>query len=96
MGLEGADRLDGDPLEEEGEAVHPHAHSRSLRHRCKSNNAVVAIRPPHQEGEDTIREDEGEIKSQQPPLDLVLVYLHNAGCIFRYFTPNVKYILSVH
>ena len=88
----GADHLDGDTLGE-GEVLHFHAHSRNPRHRCTSNNEVVAVPPLHQEGEDSIRGDEGGIKFQQPPLDLVLVYLRDTGPIFRCFTFDVEYNL---
>ena len=93
MGPLGADPLDGDSGE--GEVVHPHVHNRSLRHRCMSNNVVVAARPLYQEGEDSIRGDEGGVKCQQPPLDLVLVYLHNIDQIFSCFTFYVKYVLRL-
>ena len=89
MGPRGADPLDGDPGE--GEVVHLHAHNRSPRHTCTSNNVVVAIRPLYQEGGDSIREDGGEVRCQQPPLDLVPVYLHNIGRIFCCFTFYVRY-----
>ena len=93
MGRRGADPLDGDSGE--GEVAHPHAHNRSLRHRCMSNNVVAAVRLLYQEGEDSIRGDEEEVKCQRPPLDLVLVYLHDTGRVFYCFTFYVKYILRL-
>lgn len=84
MGPRGAAHLDGDSLGE-GEVLHPHAHSRSLRHRCLINNAVVAARPLYKGGGDSIRGDEGEVKYQQPALDLAPVYLHNTDRIFCCF-----------
>ncbi len=94
MGPRGAGHLDGDSLGE-GEVLHPHAHNRSLRHRRLSNHAVVVVRPLYKEGEDSIRGDEGGVKCQRPPPDLVLVYLHNTDRIFYYLTFYVKYILRV-
>lgn len=94
MDPRGAVHLDGDSLGE-GEVLHPHAHSRSLRHRCLPNNAVVAVRPLYKEGGDSIRGDEGEVKCQQPALDLAPVYLHNTDRIFCCFIFYVSHLCTL-
>lgn len=96
MGPRAADHLDEDSLGE-GEVHHPHAHNRSLRHRCISNNAVVAARPLYKEGEDSILGDGDEVgvKCQRPPPGLVLVYLRSTDRIFYCLTFYVKYILRL-